>query len=88
MQDIKTFLDDQGRVTKWPAKVAMKIEVIKYMGQFFDENINYTEKEVNQILSNYHTFNDYFILRRGLIDYKILARTRSGSQYWKIDNSN
>ena len=84
MQAFENFLDDQGRVTKWPAKAAMKIEVIKYMSQFFENGVTYTEKEVNEVLSKHHTFNDYFILRRGLIDYKLMARTRTGSQYWKV----
>jgi hypothetical protein len=84
MQTIDSFLDSENRITKWPSKMAMKIEVIKYMAQFFEKNITYTEKEVNAIISKHHTFNDYFMLRRGLIDYKLLARTRNGSEYWKL----
>ncbi|MGN0145480.1 MAG: DUF2087 domain-containing protein, partial [Clostridium sp.] len=29
-------------------------------------------------------FNDYFLLRRGMIDYKFLGRMKDGSKYWRI----
>jgi len=83
--DLKNFLDDKGRVVKWPAKKSMKIEVIQYIGQYFQQGRTYKEKEVNDIINKWHTYGDYFMLRRGLVDYKILARTRNGSAYWKLE---
>lgn len=84
MQAINNFLDEQGRVNKWPAKKQMKIEVVKYIASKFEEGKTYTEQEVNQRIDQWHTYGDYFMLRRGMIDYKLLGRERDGSAYWKI----
>lgn len=88
MDIIKNFKDDQGRITKWPSKQAKKIEVIKYIASKFEDDRVYTEKEVNQIIMKWHTYEDYFMLRRGLIIYGIFDRTRNGSKYWKVNSEN
>lgn len=87
MQTIENFLDDRGRIKTWPSKKAMKIEVLKYLSGKFELDRRYQEKEVNAIIDDWHTFNDYFLLRRGLIDYKLLGRTRNGAEYWKNDSN-
>jgi hypothetical protein len=83
MIDITRFLDDKSRVKAWPSKKDMKIEILKYISTKFIQNRFYTEKEINIIIENWHTFGDYFLLRRGLIDNKFLSRERDGSKYWK-----
>lgn len=84
---IMNFLDDENRVKSWPSKKSKKIEVLKYIASKFEEDKVYTEKEVNNIIDQWHTFQDYFMLRRGMIDYKLLGRTRTGSEYWKLKMS-
>ncbi len=81
--EIGRFLDEQGRIKIWPSKQEMKRAVVLYLSEKFQTGVVYTEKEVNAIINEWHTFNDYFLLRRGLIDYKLLLRARDGSSYWK-----
>lgn len=88
MAKFENFLDDLGRVKNWPAKHSMKKAVLEYIASKFEENKFYTEKEVNSIIEEWHTFNDYFIIRRGMVDYKLLSRTRDGSKYWRIIDNN
>jgi hypothetical protein len=83
MRDIARFLDDNGRVTTWPAKRDMKAGVLEYVAGKFEYERSYTEKEVNAVVSAWHTFDDHCFLRRGLIDYKLLKRTTNGSKYWR-----
>lgn len=81
---IPMFLDDQGRIKQIPVPMRTKIPVLSYLaGKFAKERI-YTEKEVNAIIDQWHTFGDYFILRRLLIDYKFLERTPDGAKYWVV----
>lgn len=80
---IENYLDDQGRIKQWPSKMNMKYKVLEYVLTKFADDIQYTEPQVNEILKQWHTFNDYFILRRGLIDAGYLKRHVDGSQYWK-----
>ncbi len=83
MEDIKNFIDEKGRVHTWPSKMKKKIAIIEYLTTKFESDIEYTEKQVNQILNNWHTFEDYFILRRSLVEHRSLKRTKDGSKYWK-----
>ena len=84
--NISPFLDDEGRIKQWPAASKTKIAVVGYLAGKFDKNRVYNEKEVNEIINEWHTFNDYSLLRRSLIDYKFMGRTRNGTEYWVISN--
>lgn len=80
---INKYLDSDGYIKVWPSKKVDKIEVIKYLSTKFQNDVTYTEQEINAIIDNNHTFNDRLLLRRSLIDYKFLNRTADGSKYWK-----
>jgi len=82
-QKIRQFLDNEGKVKQIPSKSSVREEVFRYLSSKFQIDVRYKEKEVNQILTEWSTIGDYFILRRGLIDSGLLARTADGSQYWK-----
>jgi len=83
MVNIERFLDEKGKIRIWPSKKEVKIEVLRYLSTKFEYDKFYSEKEVNVIIDEWHKFNDYFLLRRGMVDYKFLFRTKDGAKYWK-----
>ena len=83
--NISVFLDDSGRIVRIPAPNRTKVPVLAYLAGKFEKERIYNEKEVNEIINAWHTFGDYFILRRLLIDYKFLERTPDGARYWVVD---
>lgn len=83
MINISPFLDEQGRVTALPQKQAKRLAVLKYLAQKFEPRRDYTEKEINEICLSWHTFNDYFLVRRSLVEAKLLLREDNGSRYWR-----
>ncbi|MBA4348153.1 MAG: transcriptional regulator [Clostridiales bacterium] len=85
-QGIERFFDEAGRLKCWPSKQAPREEAYHYLAQKFEPGRDYTEHEVNAILTSWHTFGDLFILRRGLIESKWLVRMRNGSRYWRNPN--
>ncbi len=85
MLTIERFLDEEGRLKQLPSKNNLQREVFSYLSSKFEADRKYTEKEVNQILTDWSTIGDYFILRRGLIDDGFLSRLADGSQYWLND---
>jgi hypothetical protein len=87
MENIKPFLDDSGKIMQMPSKRAKRLEVLQYLGTKFEPGKEYREKEVNAIIDMWHTFGDYFLLRRELVDAKILNRTRDGAKYWRDPKS-
>lgn len=82
-EDIIRFLDDEQKIKIWPSKVEKKLQILEYLATKFEYGRIYSEKEVNTIIETWHSFNDYFLLRRALVDYKLLCRTRNGAQYWR-----
>lgn len=80
---IAPFLDEQGRVIALPKKKVKLAAVLEYLAQKFEPGRTYTEKEVNEICLAWHTFNDYFLVRRSLVEAKLLLRKPDGSSYWR-----
>lgn len=77
------FLNDEGLISIWPKRQADKALVLSYLASFFERGIDYKEKEVNAIIDSRHTFGDFFLLRREMIDRGMMRRTPNGSRYWK-----
>jgi hypothetical protein len=82
-QTVNRFLDEDGKVKQLPSKRSMRDAVLLYMHGKFEEGRDYTEKEVNAVITDWSTIGDYFLLRRELIDSRLLGRTANGSRYWK-----
>lgn len=81
--EISKFLDDSGKIKQLSQKKNLRVATLCYLAEKFEANRNYTEKEVNSICEEWHTFKDYFILRRELVDNGLLCRDAKGSRYWK-----
>lgn len=82
MKDLKNFLDEAGRLTKYPAKRPMKFLALEYLAGKFEKGKRYTEREVNDLLNQWHLFGDPATLRRELYDARFLDRAQDGSAYW------
>lgn len=83
MDILERFIDDEGKIKQLPAKKEPRLVVLSYLAEKFEEGRDYTEKEVNAIIDGWHTFGDYFLLRRELIDWGLMRRERDGSRYWR-----
>jgi len=80
---MKKLINEFDKIIRWPKKPSDKEIVINWLSNKFNVKIKYSEKEVNEILDRYHSFNDIPLLRRELISRKYLLRKDDGSQYWK-----
>ena len=79
-QNINKWIKNN-KIQKIPKKEKNKIELFNYIADLtFEKNVQYTEKEINEKLKNFYI--DYAILRRYMVDYKILSRTRDRKTYW------
>ncbi len=68
------------RLRSFPKKEKKKIAVLRKITEQFERGKQYTEHEINEILSNIHM--DYATLRRYLIEYGYFERTRDCKLYW------
>ena len=80
---ISQFLNETGKIQKLPRKQAARYAVLVYLSEHFEKDRIYEEWEVNAVCGEWHTFGDYFLLRRELVESGLLCRKRDGSAYWK-----
>lgn len=88
---LEKYLDEQGRITHWPTRKGERLIgqqlVLNYLITKFDANREYTEREVNDLLRQWHTFEDWAMLRREMFERHMLGRTPDGRRYWVISES-
>lgn len=77
------FYDRDGRLTQYPRKIPLRIVALRRIAECFEKGRVYTEKEVNEIIMQNISFSDYALIRRELIDLKLMGRTGYGSEYWR-----
>lgn len=76
---LNTYFEN-GKLKTFNLKGKNKKNVIHEISKNFEPDRIYTQNEVNAILQP--IFEDYFALRRSLIDYGFMQRKPDGSQYW------
>ena len=79
---LKNFLDGENRLKAFPSKRKLQLCAVRYLAEKFEPGRIYTEREVNGVLSRWHTFHDPETLRRELYQNHFLDRKRDGSAYW------
>lgn len=76
---LDNFLDG-GNIKTIPASHKKRLVVLKWLVSYFDEGIQYPEKEVNRIIERHHP--DYCTLRREFIINGLMER--KNDIYWRI----
>jgi hypothetical protein len=70
---LRTFMK-HGRLVQIPAQYKKRQIIMEEIVKDFEPDRTYTEIEVNRILIEYH--EDVAMLRRSLIDYKLMEREK------------
>ena len=83
---ISRFLNEDQKVTVWPKKHADKDLVLAYLITKFEIDKTYHENEVNEILKQWHTFQDWPLLRRELFERSYITRNIDGTAYKRTQN--
>lgn len=69
------------KLRQFSPKEKKKTVILATIAEEFEPNQRYTENEVNSVLGN--IYEDHVTLRRYLVEYGYMERTRDGSQYWR-----
>ena len=80
---LQNYLDGD-RLKEIPASCKKRLVVLRWLVEKFELARIYTEKEVNQILSEY--YDDYATLRREFIGYQLMQR--DNSIYQRLESVN
>lgn len=79
---VRNYTHPDGTIKVIPLQQKKLLAILKYVVRDFEFDRQYSEKEVNQILENYH--EDYAFLRRELVDFHFLDREGNGRVYWLL----
>lgn len=77
---IKTYMDENKALKSYPAKEKKKIIILEEIAKNFTKGKFYSEKEINRILKR--IYEDYATIRRALIEYGFIERSKDCSNYW------
>jgi hypothetical protein len=80
--NLESIKDVKGRIVRWPKKKIEKMEVLKYIQSKMECGRKYTEKEISDLITKWHTFGDYALVRREMYDNYLIDRTKDGREYW------
>lgn len=70
-----------GQLLRIPTKLKQTKVILRWLVTLFETDKLYSEKEVNEIIKSVHK-DDFVTLRRELIDFGWLRRSKDGTQYW------
>lgn len=80
IQTIKSYMTDEGALKNFPAKEKKKIIILEEIMKNFSTGKIYSEKDINKILKR--IYEDNATIRRYLIEYGFLDRSKDCSRYW------
>lgn len=75
LEELRPFLDEQGRLTAFPAKNRKKLLALWYLAGKLAPEQSYTEPQINDLLDEWAVFRDHATLRRELYNKRLLDRT-------------
>jgi hypothetical protein len=78
------LFDADARLLRWPNKRAEQVLALWCLWMPFDGKRRYSEREVNEVINAHHAFGDHCLLRRELVELKLLERTPGGERYRKV----
>jgi predicted transcriptional regulator len=82
---LKTFTDADGRILAFPKQEKKFAVLLAHAFTPFEKNRIYTGQEVEEILQRFN--DDTATLRRAMIEYRWMDRSKDGTQYWVMTQS-
>lgn len=79
---IKDYSRRDGSLKTLPSQRKKLEAILRYVARSFELGKRYSEKRVNEILSQYH--EDTATLRRELVGYGLMKREGGGGEYWRV----
>jgi hypothetical protein len=83
--ELLNYADSEGRIKDWPGKKKrdLQLAILHYLVDKLEIGRRYSEREVNDVLRQWHTFEDWALLRREMYELGLLNREKDGSAYWR-----
>lgn len=78
---------DDGIMTRWPQQTSVQGLCLWVFWAALPAKQDLRETQVNNVLKAGHSFGDHALLRRSLIDHRLVTRTTDGKTYRRIEQA-
>jgi hypothetical protein len=78
---------ENGIMTRWPKQTSVQGLCMWVFWAALTAREDMTEKQVNALLNARHSFKDHALLRRSLVDHKMVTLALDGSNYRRIEQA-
>lgn len=79
------YFDADGGLKSWPARTNHQNLAMWVMWSRLPPREQFSEIEISKLLDLWHGFGDRALLRRSMVDGKLVERTRDGRAYWRVE---
>jgi hypothetical protein len=81
------YFDAEGVLMSWPARLNLQtLSQWVFWSRLSPETV-FTEREISELLRHWHDFDDHALIRRAMVDAKMLERTVDGREYRRIERA-
>jgi hypothetical protein len=80
-RELGSWLDSRGHLPRWPTKRKFQRAAMFYLIAKFEQGRAYSELEVGERLDRWAPFRDAPLLRRTMIEERLMERTADGREY-------
>lgn len=85
VEKVARYFDTEGRMTSWPARLNHQELCFWVMWSRLPAGETLSESEISNRLKSWHLFGDHALLRRGMVDGRLLTRTQDGREYRRVE---
>ena len=85
IEKVLRHFDDAGTMIRWPSKTNHQTLCLWVIWSRIPADQRFSEREINQFITDAHSFGDHALLRRSMVDARMLARTPDGRLYRRIE---
>jgi hypothetical protein len=77
--------DASGRLMRWPSRHGHQVLALWVIWSRLHAGAVYSESEISQVIRDNHCFGDHAVIRRAMVDEKLVARTQDCREYRRIE---
>ena len=81
------YFDAQGVLASWPARYAHQMLCLWVLWSRIPRGRTFTEVEISDLIREWHLFGDHALIRRAMIDGRMLERNLDGSAYRRLERA-
>lgn len=85
LKKVTKFFDKNLVVTKWPIKESSRKILLWYFWSRIPYEITFNEISISRLLDALHSFGDAAVIRRYLVSYGFMERSKDGAKYKRLE---